>query len=47
MGDNFRIKRQLLISAKEEDINTSYIFEGELGKGAYGTVKLATHILTG
>lgn len=43
----YRITRQLLITSRTDDIEAHYMFEGDLGKGAYGQVKLAVHIITG
>ncbi len=45
--DKLVIKREFFIPSKAMDINQFYIFEKELGEGAYGKVYLAKHKKSG
>lgn len=45
--DKLIIKREFFIPSKAMDINQFYVFEKELGEGAYGKVYLAKHKKSG
>ncbi len=45
--DKLVIKREFFIPSKAMDINQFYVFEKEIGEGAYGKVYLAKHKKSG